>query len=517
MARTRKQGSVVKRGSRFALQLDVDGKRYLRAIRNPEDGTTATTMAQAKAWRDATAKVIREKASHKLQSALPLGQLEETYRRYLPTYTKRNGGKHVDATKEARIAPRTLQANIRTLAAFVGYLKVKHPTVRTSEDISQPEARGFMASRSDLKASSYNRYLFSLRHICNVIPHFAENPFASLEARTPTEVKRETTSKERFTGEQLATMQAKATGWIRPAMFIGYYTGLRLGDVATLRWDEIDGEFLKLLARKTSKEATIYAPEIMPYLAAWRERRALAYNGGASVALLARLLGTSTGTAWKVANLAGGLPDPASAPELVQWIHEACKIAAPHCRPKGIHEAAAHVPAIDLEPIPEELDGYVFPAQAARYLGIGRKPDQSGASKQFQAFLVACDIDTKNGDGETVLGFHSLRVTYATVHRIESGDIASTQKQLQHSNAKTTEGYDRRTEDERRRELREGHVAIPFPGGLGTVVAETSPEPERDELHRLLDSLPPEQVRELLAMAQDSEAKTLRVAKRTDA
>jgi len=516
MARTKKEGCIVKRNERFALRLVIDGKPYKKAIRNPEDGTPATTQRQANAWRDATAQAIRDKASHKVQSSLPVAQLEEMYRQYLPTYTKRNGEKHVDATNEARIAPRTLQANIRTLKAFVGYLKAKHPTVRTSEDIGQPEARGFMASRSDLKASSYNRYLFSLRHICNVIPHFSENPFASMDARTPTEVKRETTSKERFTTEQLATMQANATGWIRPAMFIGYYTGLRLGDVATLRWDEIDGEYIELLARKTSKEATIYAPEIMPHLDAWRERRQLAYNGGASMALLARVLQTSTGTAWKVAKLAGGLPDPDSVAELAQWVHEACKIAAPHCRPKGIHEAAAHVPAIDLDPIPEELDGYVFPAQAARYLGIGRKADQSGVSKQFQRFLAACGIHTKSESGQTVLGFHSLRVTYATMHRIESGDIESTQKQLQHSNAKTTEGYDRRTEDERRRELREEHVSIAFPGIAGTRTAEADEEPERHELRELLDALPPEQVRQLLALAQEQEAKTLPIGWRSD-
>ena len=72
---------------------------------------------------------------------------------------------------------------------------------------------------------------------------------------------------------------------------------------------------------------------------------------------------------------------------------------------------------------------YVFQAQAETYLGlrnylpsersknrnIKKKPDTTKASKQFQRFLNdVCRFNTKNEDGQTVLGFHSLRVSNAT-------------------------------------------------------------------------------------------------------
>lgn len=80
---------------------------------------------------------------------------------------------------------------------------------------------------------------------------------------------------------------------------------------------------------------------------------------------------------------------------------------------------------------------------------------------------------------------------------IAPGDISKTQQQLQHSNATVTEGYDRRTLQERRRELAENHVRVTFPGNT----KEPAADPERDQLHRLADELPLEAIRDLLKAA----------------
>lgn len=68
-------------------------------------------------------------------------------------------------------------------------------------------------------------------------------------------------------------MQKRATGWIRPAMFVAYHAGPRLGDVCTLRWAEIDLDegFISRVQRKTEKADTVYCPEAMPELRQWRD------------------------------------------------------------------------------------------------------------------------------------------------------------------------------------------------------------------------------------------------------
>jgi len=87
-----------------------------------------------------------------------------------------------------------------------------------------------------------------------------------------------------------------------------------------------------------------------------------------------------------------------------------------------------------------DVSGFVFPEQAKRYLGLGGfKRNDSAAVKEFMEFLRnTCKIRTKDDKGQTVAGFHSLRVTAAT-RAATSGQDA--QRLLGHSDQRTTEGY----------------------------------------------------------------------------
>jgi integrase len=118
---------------------------------------------------------------------------------------------------------------------------------------------------------------------------------------------------------------------------------------------------------------------------------------------------------------------------------------------------------------------YVFQAQAETYFGLRPflpsaksadkdrriKPDPTKASKQFQHFLRdVCKFNTKRDD-DTVLGFHSLRVSNATYSERIGVSRDKIKERLAHSDIRITEGYIQRRLDEIKREMMISHKPLP--------------------------------------------------------
>jgi integrase len=80
-------------------------------------------------------------------------------------------------------------------------------------------------------------------------------------------------SKEVFTREQLAALikVAPSEDW-KGAILCGYYTGLRLRDIADLQWSvvDLDTRIITITTRKTGKRLTV---PIHPQFAAWLEKQ----------------------------------------------------------------------------------------------------------------------------------------------------------------------------------------------------------------------------------------------------
>jgi integrase len=141
---------------------------------------------------------------------------------------------------------------------------------------------------------------------------------------------------------------------------------------------------------------------------------------------------------------------------------------------------------------------YVFPYQAAAYLGIGRTVDQTLPGKQFQRFLAkVCKFQTHDADGAVVLGFHSLRASNATYGRRAGQSVAEVQKRLAHSSDATTAGYIQLSDDDVRRELRATHRPLALPGSAPT--ADQGETADRERLASLAHSRPIADVRRMLA------------------
>jgi len=376
-----KNGSIIKRGNFYSLQLNHNNRRVTRVIKDPT-GKSVTTEAAALKYQPATADAIRKELSG--AGVMEMEALKQTYMVYLPNYKKRKGVKHEDATGDIPISPATLRGNLEALQRFIDWIRLDKPRTDTIQEITQDRAERYFAAlrKEDFKESTYNRYLMALRHVFNVLPQTRENnPFKALSTASTAEINSDKTPKARFTLDEIKKIGEKATGWIRLAAAIGLHSGLRLGDVVTLKYSDIDNDgFITKRNRKTGKSPAVFCPAILPYLSDW----------------------------------------------------------------KAETEATSK-------------DSYIFPTIAERYM-----KDRSAAVKLFQRFLTDdCKIETKDSKGQTVKGFHSFRVTNATLSRLGGQSIEEIQKKLAHESASVTNGYIQESLSEIKNRLKSEYKPIP--------------------------------------------------------
>ena len=489
MARQRRRqkgtGSVYKRGSRWYYENQPAGLK--RSLKSSDH---AIALERAKEWfgylelqsdqKQQEALLQRYEATKKKledskKAQLPLSDVLTEYEKVLVLASKK-GSRHVEATKQLPLSENTLRITKSIVLTFLEWLAVHHPDVATMDMITARIAQKyFIEFRSGKrKASSFNRHLADLRVVwrrLNIQAGIASNPFDRIQSIKKSDVDHETDSKRPFSIEELATMQQMADGWIRPGMFIGYYTALRLSDVVCLRWQDIDGEgYIRVQTRKASKVQRLYAPEVLPHLDAWREY--VDRTDWQNTRKLSKGTAVAPSTVLSVLQAANA-PCPTSCASFDAYARELSQFAidtgktAPGFRKYLDSEPATEPPA---------ESAYVFPRLAAAYLGIGRKRDTTLATKEFQRFLTAiCEFNTRNDSGHTVLGFHSLRTSHATYARNAGIDLSDIQHQLGHSNGQTTNGYIQQSAEDIRRELKASHRPLLMPGateGADTIEAK---------------------------------------------
>jgi integrase len=178
---------------------------------------------------------------------------------------------HDSATAEKPLSANYLRQQRSSLAKVLGAYQGE---AKWAHEVTEAEAQRTFAKlvRGGAAPSSINRYLADMRTIWGRISArilAPNNPWRAVEKRTKGELARTRKSKRPFTKEELETIHEKATGWIRVAAMYGHETGLRLGDVLTLRWDEIDGEYLLREDRKTGKVDAHYCPRANELATEW--------------------------------------------------------------------------------------------------------------------------------------------------------------------------------------------------------------------------------------------------------
>jgi integrase len=150
----------------------------------------------------------------------------------------------------------------RTLSDYEGYFKAfnawlakMHPKVSALRDVTPAIASEYashLTSERGLSSNSYNKHSFFLTLLFRVLKkpaRLVENPWDEITRKRVV-----SQSRRELTIQELQDVCAAATGEMRLLFAIGIYTGLRLGDAATLRWGEVDLH-QRLIRRIPSKVA----------------------------------------------------------------------------------------------------------------------------------------------------------------------------------------------------------------------------------------------------------------------
>jgi integrase len=252
--KTKPDRYLVKRGNNFYCSWRRDGKLITRALRDAS-GQPITTIEAARKARDefmrpftaASETQVLEELAVKLQGRkAELAKWEDEKNPPLPI---------AQAWSEYLASPNRPDSGDSTLRqykfqwqAFADWMEKKHPDTLTLREVTKELAEEYAGNlnHGKLSPSTYNKHLNLLALVCRVVKHKAklvENPWEEIQRKRLV-----TNSRRELTIEELRRVCQKAEGELKTLLALGIYTGLRLGDCATLHWGEVD--LVRLVIRR---------------------------------------------------------------------------------------------------------------------------------------------------------------------------------------------------------------------------------------------------------------------------
>lgn len=157
---------------------------------------------------------------------------------------------------------------------FVAYCEKNFPAIKYINDVKPSHAEDYIAyirqngkftgdKQESLSAATMNRYLEQIKSVFQLLLKQAgmlENPFDGIFP-----VSEDSETREAFTQKELELILSEAPAFIRDIFFVGFFTALREGDIATLRWSDVLWEH-GVIRRKLLKTGAVVEIPIMPPL-----------------------------------------------------------------------------------------------------------------------------------------------------------------------------------------------------------------------------------------------------------
>ncbi len=188
------------------------------------------------------------------ESAAPALRLDEAWKAYVESPDRPEG------TSEAR-----LKFCRARFGFFLDFMRERHPEVAEARQVTKAHAREFADEGLACKAgTTRNEIIGLLRTMWRVLAELdaariADNPWAKVKR-----VRAVVRSRRELTPQELTAVCSSVGGEMRTLFLVGVYTGLRLGDCAMLRWENVDFErgAVCVVPRKTahSSGASVTVP-----------------------------------------------------------------------------------------------------------------------------------------------------------------------------------------------------------------------------------------------------------------
>jgi len=129
------------------------------------------------------------------------------------------------------------------------------PNVKHVGGVTKVMARGFLShleTKENCSSGTYNKYVDLLKTVFHYLKVeagvTAENPWEGIKHR-----KKLVNHRKDFTVQEQRMILEKSSGWMRTLFYIGFYTGQRLVDCCTIKWEQFDFEnnMVKVIPMKT--------------------------------------------------------------------------------------------------------------------------------------------------------------------------------------------------------------------------------------------------------------------------
>ncbi len=233
-------GHLFKRGSTYYVAWRVAGKLVMRSTgetdRKKAETKRREIMAPFTVGNDVTALANVKAHLESKQETLTTLQDE----RNPPLTIGEAWPAFIAAQNRPDTGKATLAVYEMTWGRFWKWMRDTHPAVTFMRDVT-PEIAGQFAAWLTAEGRSpntFNKYMNLLALVFRTVKEKARltvNPWESIQRkRLVTHGRRELTIAE------LRKVTAAAAGDLRILLALGIYTGMRLGDCATLRWAEVD-------------------------------------------------------------------------------------------------------------------------------------------------------------------------------------------------------------------------------------------------------------------------------------
>ncbi len=245
-------GNLFKRGDVYYLRWKFKGKPIVKRLtRKDEWGVEygITTIEEAESARarvmDGWKLADQQKAEEHLLARITgrAAEIAQHEAAHPGLAINQAWDKFVQSRRRPDSGKRTLESYACQWGRFADWMKEKHPAL-TIRDVSGTIAEEYAVNleSAGMSANTYNKHLALLQMVFRVLAHTKDNRVPA-NPWTENEIPRKKLaphSRRELTVEELQAVCAAAKGEMRTLFAIGIYTGLRLGDCATLRWGETD-------------------------------------------------------------------------------------------------------------------------------------------------------------------------------------------------------------------------------------------------------------------------------------
>ena len=241
-------GYLFKRGSNFYLNWKVAGKVFTRALRDDNGGPITNSREAEEARQKLMAPFAVADQAAVLESMV--GRLQGRKAELAGWEDQQNPPLPISQVWTGFLAsPNRPDSGGATLyqyecqwSRFAEWMKEKHPNALTLREVTKDIAEEYAGNLNHgaLSPNTYNKHLGLLTLVFRVVKGKAkltENVWEDLQRK-----RLATNSRRELTMEELRKVCQSATGELQILLAMGIYSGLRLGDCATLRWCEVDLE-----------------------------------------------------------------------------------------------------------------------------------------------------------------------------------------------------------------------------------------------------------------------------------